>query len=285
MRPALEIRGLSYSYPDGTRALEGIDLKVFEGERVALVGPNGAGKTTLLLHLNGLLRGEGQIMVFGRPLDRRSLWTIRKEVGLVFQDPDDQLFMPQVFDDVAFGPLNLGLPEAEVRERVAEALRIVGMEGAAERPPHHLSLGERKRIALATVLAMRPRLLALDEPTGNLDPKGRRELIALLQRLKGTLIIATHDLELVLELCPRAVLLYQGKVVADGLARELLGDERLMLAHGLEVPLSLRLARLYNLSKGFLQSRQGKARPGRKGGDLQVYKSTRTRGKSPPGGN
>ena len=242
-RAAIEIRGLNYVYPDGTRALKEIDLEILEGERVAFIGPNGAGKTTLLLHLNGLLTGEGSIEVLEMPLGDGAMGEIRRAVGLVFQDPDDQLFMPRVFDDVAFGPLNLGLPEAEVRERVVEALRIVGMEGHEERPPHHLSFGERKRVALATILAMRPKVLVLDEPTSNLDPQSRRELIALLRGLEKTLIVATHDLESVLELCPRAVLLDRGELIADGPARELLADEHLMLAHGLEVPLSLRLAK------------------------------------------
>jgi len=239
MKQAIKIRSLSYTYPDGTRALKGIDFEAEEGERVALIGPNGAGKTTLLLHLNGLLRGEGEIEIAGIPLEDGRLGEIRKIVGLVFQDPDDQLFMPRVFDDVAFGPLNLGLPESEVHERVREALRFVGLEGFEERAPHRLSFGERKRIALATVLAMRPQILALDEPTSNLDPRSRRELIGLLKGLSRTLIIATHDLELALELCRRAILLDGGRVIADGPARELLADERLMVAHGLEVPLSL----------------------------------------------
>ncbi|MFQ6033832.1 MAG: energy-coupling factor ABC transporter ATP-binding protein, partial [Candidatus Bipolaricaulia bacterium] len=240
---AVKIRGLNYVYPDGTRALKDIDLEILDLERVALIGPNGAGKTTLLLHLNGLLRGEGEIGVLERPLGDGAMRAIRENVGLVFQDPDDQLFMPRVFDDVAFGPLNLGLSEAEVQERVTEALQIVNMEGHAERPPHHLSFGERKRVALAAILAMRPKVLALDEPSSNLDPQSRRELIGLLRGLETTLIVATHDLELVLELCSRAVLLDRGELIADGPARELLADEQMMLAHGLEVPLSLRLAR------------------------------------------
>ena len=239
MKQAIKICGLRYAYPDGTQALRDINLEVAKGERVALIGPNGAGKTTLLLHLNGLLRGEGQIEIAGIPLEDGTLGEIRRIVGLVFQDPDDQLFMPRVFDDVAFGPLNLGLPEPEVQERVREALRFVGLEGFEERAPHRLSFGERKRVALATVLAMRPQILALDEPTSNLDPRSRRELIKLLKGINETLLIATHDLELVLALCQRAVLLDGGEIIADGPAPELLADEHLMLAHGLEVPLSL----------------------------------------------
>ena len=240
MRPAIRVRGLRYSYPDGIEALRGIDLEVGEDERVALIGPNGAGKTTLLLHLDGLLRGDGEIEVLGMPLEKRTLPEIRRRVGFLFQDPDAQLFMPRVFDDVAFGPRNLGLPEGEVRARVAEALRAVGMEGTADQEPHRLSMGEKKKIALATVLSMRPQILLLDEPTSNLDPRGRRELIGIIRGLDATVIIATHDLELVLELCERAVLMDRGEIIADGPAREILGDPDLMYPHGLEVPPSLK---------------------------------------------
>lgn len=240
MTPAVRICGLRYVYPDGTEALRGVDLEVVPGERVGLIGPNGAGKTTLLLHLPGLLRGKGEVEVCGIPLRKDTLHEIRRCVGLVFQDPDDQLFMPRVYDDVAFGPMNLGLREDEIRERVREALRLVGMEGFADKAPHRLSFGERKKIALATVLSMRPEVLALDEPTSNLDPRGRREFIELIRGLEATVIVATHDMELVLSLCERAVLMEGGRVVADGPARELLADPELMYAHGLEVPPSLR---------------------------------------------
>ncbi len=240
MRIAVRIRDLRYVYPDGTEALRGVDLTVAEGERVGLIGPNGAGKTTLLLHLNGLLRGRGDIEILGIPLRKGTLGEIRRLVGLLFQDPDAQLFMPRVFDDVAFGPLNLGLDDGEVRRRVAEALRAVGMEGAADRAPHRLSFGERKRTALATILSMRPAILALDEPTSNLDPRGRREFMELIRGLGATVIIATHDLELVLELCGRAVLMDRGRVIADGPVREILADAELMYSHGLEVPPSLK---------------------------------------------
>lgn len=240
-RTVIRIRDLHHSYPDGTPALRGVHLEIREGERVGLIGPNGAGKTTLLLHLGGLLKGRGTLEVAGLPLNDETIQEIRRAVGLVFQDPEDQLFMPTVFDDVAFGPLNLGLDEATVRERVAEALQTVAMSEAVDRPPHRLSFGEKKRVALATILAIRPRILALDEPTSNLDPRSRRKLIHLLRGIATTTLIATHDLELVLELCPRAILLDRGEVIDDGPARDLLADEGLMRAHGLEVPLSLSL--------------------------------------------
>jgi cobalt/nickel transport system ATP-binding protein len=210
---AVEIRGLHYTYPDGTVALRGVNLEVEEGESVYLMGPNGSGKSTLLLHLNGLLLPQrGEVRVFGRDA-RDGVEEIRRRVGLVFQDPDDQLFMPTVFEDVAFGPLHLGLGEREVRRRVREALRAVGAEGLGRRSPHHLSYGEKKRVAIATILSMEPQLLVLDEPTLGLDPWARREFLSLLERLKRgrTLVMAGHDLEL-MELCDRALLLRRGRV-------------------------------------------------------------------------
>jgi cobalt/nickel transport system ATP-binding protein len=210
---AVEIRGLHYTYPDGTVALRGVNLEVEEGESVYLMGPNGSGKSTLLLHLNGLLLPQrGEVRVFGRDT-RDGVEEIRRRVGLVFQDPDDQLFMPTVFEDVAFGPLHLGLGEREVRRRVREALRAVGAEGLGRRSPHHLSYGEKKRVAIATILSMEPQLLVLDEPTLGLDPWARREFLSLLERLKRgrTLVMAGHDLEL-MELCDRALLLRRGRV-------------------------------------------------------------------------
>lgn len=238
---AVQITRLSYSYPDGTRALEDIDFDVRLGERVALVGPSGAGKSTLLLHLNGVLRGSGTVRIMGRSLAEGDLRPIRRQVGLVFQDPNDQLFCPTVFEDIAFGPLNLGISPAEIPGRTAKALRDVGLEQALRsRSSHHLSLGERKRVALASVLVMEPAILALDEPTSNLDPRNRRHLIELMASLPATLVLGTHDLEMVLALCPRTVLLDRGKIWADGKTEELLSDAQLMEAHGLEVPLSLR---------------------------------------------
>lgn len=241
--PALELRDLRFSYPDGSEALRGIDLRVAEGECVGLIGPNGAGKSTLLLHLNGILpdtsargRPEPAVFVFGQAVGPASLAAVRRTVGLLFQDPDDQLFCPTVYDDVAFGPQQFGLDEAAVRRAVAAALAQVGLMGFETRAPHHLSGGEKRRVCLAGVLACAPRILVLDEPTSNLDPRGRRELKALLRRVPATKIIATHDLELVAELCERAVVLDGGKVVAEGPASEILADEPLMLAHGLERP-------------------------------------------------
>jgi len=239
---AVRITRLGYSYPDGCKALEGIDLDVRAGERVALVGPSGAGKSTLLLHLNGILTGSGTVRVLGRALDGRDLGEVRRNVGLVFQNPDDQLFCPTVLDDVAFGPLNLGVPEGEITARVERSLRDVGLDASVKsRPSHHLSHGERKRVALASVLVMDPAILALDEPTSNLDPRNRRHVIELIRALAATLLLATHDLEMVLELCPRTVVMDRGKIWADGDSPRILNDASLMEEHGLEVPLSLRL--------------------------------------------
>jgi cobalt/nickel transport system ATP-binding protein len=241
---ALEVRDLAYRYPDGTAALHGISFTVGERERVGLLGPNGAGKSTLLLHLNGLLpdhpRPSPAIHVFGIPVAEPHLDAVRAAVGMLFQDPDDQIFCPTVWEDVAFGPQQLGLRGDALATRTARALEQVGLGGFGERPPHHLSRGEKRRVCLAGLLACEPRLLALDEPTSDLDPRGRRELKALLGRLAVTQIIATHDLELVVELCPRVVVLDRGTVVAHGPTAEVLADEALMLAHGLERPHILR---------------------------------------------
>jgi cobalt/nickel transport system ATP-binding protein len=234
---SLLVEDLAYAYPDGHQALFGVDLRLEQGERVALLGPNGAGKTTLVLHLNGILRGgRGRVTVGGLPVVDRNLAEIRRRVGIVFQDPDDQLFMPTVGEDVAFGPRNLGLPEDEVARRVTEALDQVGMSGYAGRPPHHLSFGQRRRVAVATVLSMHPEILVLDEPSSNLDPAGRRELAEVLQALPVTLLMVTHDLPYALQLCPRSVVLDDGVVVADGPTRDLLADTDLLAAHRLELP-------------------------------------------------
>lgn len=242
MKKVIEVKGLDYTYPDGTRALKGIDLEVFEGGSVALIGPNGAGKSTLLLHLNGILRGkDGSVRVLGRGLEGKNLREIRSKVGVVFQDPDDQLFCPTVFDDVAFGPINMGYPEQEVREKVRWALRQVGMEDYEGRCPHHLSFGEKKRISIATVLSMEPEILVLDEPTSNLDPLARRSLMRFLQKLPLTKLIASHDMEMVSEICRRAVLLFEGKVIADESTEEILTDVELLGSHGLEPPPVVRL--------------------------------------------
>jgi cobalt/nickel transport system ATP-binding protein len=240
---AVRITRLGYTYPDGTRALEEIDLDVEVGERVGIVGPSGAGKSTLLLHLNGVLSGTGSVRIMGQSTREGDLKQIRRHVGLVFQDPNDQLFCPTVYEDIAFGPLNLSIPQDEVPKRVEKALRDVGLEQSMRsRSSHHLSYGERKRVALASVLAMEPAVLALDEPTSNLDPRNRRQFIQLVSGLSATLLLGTHDLEMVLALCSRVILMDQGKVWAEGATRELLSDSELMNAHGLEVPLSIQLS-------------------------------------------
>lgn len=235
--PAVEVHDLHFTYPDGTTALTGLDLEVGHGERVALLGPNGAGKTTLALHLNGIHRaGSGTITVDGLELLDDNLPEIRRRVGLVFQDPDDQLFMPTVREDVAFGPANLGLRDERLATRVDEALSAVRAQGVADRAPHHLSGGERRRAALATVLAMHPEVLVLDEPTSGLDPAGRRELVEVLRELTVSQLVITHDLPFALELCERAVIVDGGRVVADGATDDLLADRELLVAHRLELP-------------------------------------------------
>jgi len=230
----IRIRSLSWSYPDGHPALDDVSLDVLTGEKVGLVGANGAGKSTLLLHLNGVLPSGGCVRVLGMVVEKANLRAIRQSVGLVFQNPDDQLFCPTVGDDVAFGPRQLRLPEEQVAARVRESLAAVGLSGFEERSPFHMSFGEKKRVAIATVLSMAPKILALDEPTSNLDPKARRELIKLLERLGGVQVIASHDLDLVRTLCDRVVLLSKGRAVASGAPAEILADRALLQAHGLE---------------------------------------------------
>jgi cobalt/nickel transport system ATP-binding protein len=234
MHHSVDVSHLSFSYPDGLPALQDVSLRIAPGEKVALVGPNGAGKSTLLLHLNGILKGQGEIMVCGMALSEATLGRIRAAVGLVFQDPDDQLFSPTVLEDVAYGPLYLGLPEDEVRRRVSAALQAVGMAGKEGRVSHHLSTGEKKRVAIATVLAMEPEILVLDEPTAGLDPRARRGLIRLLAELPQTMLVSTHDLRMVAELFPRTAVLDQGRMVADGSTEQLLSDAAFLAAHGLE---------------------------------------------------
>ncbi|WP_432096596.1 energy-coupling factor ABC transporter ATP-binding protein [Streptomyces sp. bgisy100] len=234
---SLEVSRLAYAYPDGHQALFGVDLTVARGERVALLGPNGAGKTTLVLHLNGILTGgAGSVSVAGLPVAKPNLAEIRRRVGIVFQDPDDQLFMPTVREDVAFGPASAGLRGPELEDRVVRALERVGMAEYAARPPHHLSFGQRRRVAVATVLAMEPEILVLDEPSSNLDPASRRELADILRSLDVTVLMVTHDLPYALELCPRSVVLSGGVIAADGRTQDLLCDADLMRAHRLELP-------------------------------------------------
>jgi cobalt/nickel transport system ATP-binding protein len=235
--PAVRVEGVHFVYPDGRPALRGVDLTVAAGERVAILGPNGAGKTTLVLHLNGIhLASTGTIDVAGLRVCKDNLREIRRRVGIVFQDPDDQLFMATVHQDVSFGPANLGLRGPELDRRVASALDAVGMAHAAPRAPHHLSLGERRRVAIATVLAMEPDVLVLDEPSSNLDPAARREVADILDGLALTTIVVTHDLPYARELCDRAVILDDGVVAADGPIGEILADDELLAAHRLELP-------------------------------------------------
>jgi energy-coupling factor transporter ATP-binding protein EcfA2 len=264
--PAVRVSELGYRYPDGRHALRGVDLTVMAGESVALVGPNGAGKSTLLLHLNGILPGNERVQTLhahgagtggasrngtpavwieGLEVNARNAPEVRRRVGLLFQDPDDQLFSTTVLEDVAFGPLNLGMSRAEARQTAQECLARVDLADAADRSPHHLSFGERKRVCLAGVLACRPSVLVLDEPTANLDPRGRRRFIELIRGLPATKLIATHDLEMVLELCQRTLLLDGGRVVANGLTRNILGDPNLLESHGLEMPLTLKTIRSF----------------------------------------
>lgn len=235
VQTAIEIADLHFAYPDGVKALRGASLTVGVGEKVALLGPNGAGKSTLLMHLNGILRGKGDIRIMGRPLTDDNLRRIRAQVGLVFEHPDDQLFSPTVLDDVAYGPLYMGLPKDEVLQRARRALEQVGMASYEERMPHHLSLGEKKRVAIATVLSMDPAVLALDEPTSSLAPAARRGLMHLLRDLPQTMIVSTHDIPMVRDILPRTIVMDEGRVVADGETRDILSDTTLLEAHGLEV--------------------------------------------------
>nr|WP_255310727.1 ABC transporter ATP-binding protein [Streptomyces viridosporus] len=234
---SLEVSGLAFAYPDGHQVLFGVDFRVARGERVALLGPNGAGKTTLVLHLNGILSGgTGTVKVAGLEVCGRHMAEIRRRVGIVFQDPDDQLFMPTVREDVAFGPAAAGLRGPELEERVDRALARVGMAQFVDRPPHHLSFGQRRRVAVATVLATEPEILVLDEPSSHLDPASRRELADVLRSLDVTVLMVTHDLPYALELCPRSLVLSDGVIAADGGTADLLADDGLMRAHRLELP-------------------------------------------------
>ena len=235
--PAIHLSDVTFAYPDGHAALDSVDLTIACGERVAVLGPNGAGKTTLILHLNGIhTPQQGRVSIGGLPVAKPNLGEIRRRVGIVFQDPDDQLFMPTVRQDVAFGPANFGATGDDLDARVAAALGAVGMEDHADRAPHHLSFGERRRVALATVLSMDPDVLVLDEPSANLDPASRRELADILDGLDITIVLVTHDLPYALQLCPRSVVLDRGRVVADDDTAAILANESLLSAHRLELP-------------------------------------------------
>lgn len=238
--PALSIQNLAFHYADGTTALRNISFSIQPGERIALIGPNGAGKSTLLCHLNGILHskeGNESVTVFGIPVTKKNLPDIRRRIGLVFQDPDDQLFCPTIFDDVAFGPLNMGLSHNEVHRRVEEALQCVGLAGYENRSTFHLSGGEKKRVSLATILSMDVDIIAFDEPSSNLDPKSRRNLIDWLKRTEKTLIVATHDLDLAYEIANRVIVLNQGSIAGDGPVDEILKDEGFLSKNQLELPL------------------------------------------------
>ena len=234
MKKVIEIRSLNYIYPDGTQALNGIDMDIYKGDSLAIIGANGAGKTTLLLHLNGLLNTNGSVRVCGLVVDKRNLAAVRQKVGFLFQDPDDQLFMPSVFDDVAFGPINMGLGSRDVKERVKEALRFVDMKDYEERAGHHLSFGEKKRISLATILSMQPEILVLDEPTGNLDPKYRKEFIVLLKGMQVTKIIATHDIDMAKSICTKVAIMEKGRIIAFGDKDSIFHNKKLIKVHGLD---------------------------------------------------
>lgn len=236
MTEIIRVTDLQFSYPDGHKALRGVSFTLCEGDKAALVGPNGAGKSTLMLQLNGILEGQGEVEIDNLRLSRDTLPVIRALVGLVFQNPDDQLFSPTVFEDVAFGPLHMGLPDGEVIQRVDAALESVRMSAYRDRLSHHLSVGEKKRIAIATVLSMQPKILVLDEPSAGLDPRARRTLINLLRDLPITMLVSTHDMRLVEELFPRTIVMDEGLIAADGITKEILGNEKFLNAHGLEKP-------------------------------------------------
>jgi cobalt/nickel transport system ATP-binding protein len=241
-RKAVVVKNLSYTYPDGTNALNRVSFEIHSGESIALVGSNGAGKSTLLLHLNRIIENQrGSIEIQGKVLNKKNVKEIRKRVGLVFQDPENQLFMSTVFDDIAFGPINMGLSEKEVHKRVKSALRKINLDGYDDRCPHHLSFGEKKKIAMATVLSIEPDILLLDEPTSNLDPYARRKMIDMLANLHSTKIIASHDIEMLLEICDRCILLDHGKIAAIGKVEDVLTNTNLLREHGLDVPTVVRL--------------------------------------------
>ncbi|MFC1846899.1 energy-coupling factor ABC transporter ATP-binding protein [Chloroflexota bacterium] len=233
MQELIKVDNLSFTYPDGQQALRGINLTIYKGESVAVMGPNGAGKSTLILHFNGILQSNGSVSLLGKPVNDANLKWVRSKVGMVFQTPDDQLFSPTVFDDVAFGPINMGYGRDEVRQAVKKALDAVGMNGFEKRSSHHLSVGEKRRIAIATVLSMSPEILVIDEPTSNLDPRGKWDLIKVLNKLPVTRVIVSHDLEMVRALCRRVVVVDNGSIAADGATDEILADKKLLAEHGL----------------------------------------------------
>ena len=240
MSKAIEIENLSYKYPDGTVALKNIILSVEHGQTLALIGPNGAGKSTLLLAMAGFIKGTGKVLINGLQINRKNLKKIRTSLGSCLEDPDNQLFMPTLFDDVAFGPLNMGLEAEQVKVRVADALKTVGLADMADKAPHHLSAGQKRAAAIATILSMSPEIITLDEPDGSLDPRNRNNLIKLLADLPQTLIITTSNMNFAAAIADRAVLLNNGRIIADGDAKKIMSDSKLMTEHGLEVPANLK---------------------------------------------
>jgi cobalt/nickel transport system ATP-binding protein len=230
----VEVVDLYYKYPDGTPALDGVNLSIMEGESVAIVGHNGAGKSTLLKHLNGILRGHGKINIAGLPMGKEHLRTIRSHVGMVFQDPDDQLFCPTVYDDVAFGLINMDMEREQIRQRVAETLANVGLSGFEQRSAHHLSYGQKKRVAVATILSMMPKILVFDEPTSNLDPRNEKIFMELVKSLPGTKIIVSHDLQILFQLCERFVVMSEGKIIEDTTREKFMRNKKLIQEHGLD---------------------------------------------------
>jgi len=230
---AVKIHNLDFTYPSGTAALQHVSLEIIQGEKVAILGGNGAGKSTLLLHFNGILRGEGKVLIYGLEPVSKNLREIRKKVGIVFQNPDDQLFCPTVHDDVAFGPLNMGLDKGDVDKHVQKALTDTGINDLADRNSFQLSFGEKKRAAIATVLSMNPDLIALDEPTSNLDPSGVRELAELLNRIERTLIVITHNIEFATQTCDRFIVMKDGEIKKDGTPSDVLADQELLTSCGL----------------------------------------------------
>lgn len=238
-KKAIEIKNLNFSYPDSTIALKNISFSVLSGETCGIIGPNGAGKSTLLLHLNGIFRGNGQVIIFGEKIQKNNLKEIRSKVGVVFQDPNDQLFMPTIFDDIAFGPLNFGMKQEEINRKVNKILKNMGLEDLEKKPSHHLSSGERKKASLATVLVLEPEILIFDEPTVSLDPGTRRMFIDLFKEIKGTKIIASHDIDMIYETCSRIILMDNGKIIKEGSTYNILKNEKLLKNHNLEVPISI----------------------------------------------
>ncbi len=237
----VEFKNVLFQYPDGTAALKGVSFRITHGESVGIVGANGAGKSTILMHMNGfLLPTSGIVRIGDLEINKKTRREIRKKVGVVFQNPDEQLFMPTVFDDVAFGPLNLGLTQEAVQERVTGALNTVNCLSLKDKPPHHLSIGQKSSVAIASVIAMQPDILVMDEPAANLDPKSRRALINMLNTFTHSKIIASHDLDLILDVCHRTIVIRAGGVVADGPSEEILSDQTLLEENNLELPLSLQ---------------------------------------------